>query len=109
MSNIKRLYALVIVAVMVLAASVMVSLGQSLDLRNITTGTVLPSENYSDQPFCLITNATTWLCTITTGTGNEGDAGQHIIATISSDNGTTWGAPINIEPAGPPESSWAMP
>lgn len=39
----------------------------------------------------------------------EGGADQHVAVLRSTDDGATWSAPIDIEPASNPESSWAMP
>lgn len=79
------------------------------DWRNIKYGTKIPREGYSDQPYVVITKDGNWLCVLTTGSGVEGAPGQHIISTISSDQGLTWSAPIDIEPADGPEASWVMP
>jgi hypothetical protein len=46
---------------------------------------------------------------MTTGRGQEGSNGQHIVATCSTDNGRTWTRLVDIEPADGPEASWAMP
>ena len=46
---------------------------------------------------------------MTTGSGHEGHREQHVISTISHDQGTTWSEPVDIEPVGPPEASWVMP
>ena len=79
------------------------------DWRNIVNGSQIPRENYSDQPYVVITKDGNWLCVLTTGNGNEGAPRQHIISTISSDKGKTWSAPIDIEPSSGPEASWVMP
>jgi hypothetical protein len=79
------------------------------DPRNIATGVVIPDEGYCDQPYVVLTDDGNWLCTLTTGKGHEGGRDQHIVATISRDQGKTWSAPIDIEPSGPPEASWVMP
>jgi len=79
------------------------------DWRNIATGTTIPDEGYCDQPYVVITDDGNWLCVLTTGKGKEGGRDQHIVATISSDQGRTWSAPVDIEPPGPPEASWVMP
>lgn len=79
------------------------------DPRNIKSGLVIPDEGYSDQPYVVITNDGAWLCLMTTGQGNEGEGGQHIIAVISRDRGRTWSAPIDIEPATGVEASWVVP
>ena len=79
------------------------------DLRNIKTGSPIPKEGYVDQPYVVITNDGNWLCVLTTGSGVEGEPGQHVVATISSDKGRTWSPLIDIEPATGPEASWVMP
>ncbi len=79
------------------------------DPRNIQHGVVIPDEGYCDQPYIVITRDGNWLCTLTTGKGVEGERGQHVAATISSDRGKTWSPLIDIEPASGPDASWAMP
>jgi hypothetical protein len=79
------------------------------DWRNIRNGLLIPKEGYVDQPYIVITKDGNWLCVLTTGSGVEGEPGQHICATISSDKGRSWTPLIDIEPAGGPEASWVMP
>lgn len=79
------------------------------DPRNIRSGLVIPDEGYCDQPYVVITKDGHWLCTLTTGKGVEGEPGQHVVATISSDKGKTWSKLIDIEPADGPQASWVMP
>lgn len=79
------------------------------DWRNIRAGFEIPSENYADQPYVVVTKDGNWLCTLTTGSGHEGRPGQHVVATISSDKGETWSELIDIEPANGPQASWVMP
>ncbi len=81
----------------------------SADLRHIITGSSIPDEGYCDQPYVVITDEGHWLCTMTTGSGHEGQREQHVISTISEDEGQTWSDPVDIEPPGPPEASWVMP
>ena len=90
----------------VLLASTVVA---AADWRDIRTGLEIPSENYADQPYVVITRDGNWLCTLTTGAGHEGQTRQHVAATISADKGRTWSALIDIEPADGPEASWVMP
>ena len=80
-----------------------------IDPRDITNGWEIPSEGYCDQPYVVKTLVGTWICVMTTGIGEEGDFGQHIISTRSKDHGHTWSAPIDIEPPDGPEASWIMP
>ncbi|NQU22037.1 MAG: exo-alpha-sialidase [Candidatus Nealsonbacteria bacterium] len=79
------------------------------DPRNLRNGHVIPDEGYCDQPYTVVTADGNWLCTLTTGPGKEGNRGQHVAATISSDRGRTWSKLIDIEPTDGPEASWAMP
>jgi len=79
------------------------------DARNIRTGYRIPDEGYCDQPYTVITKDGNWLCTMTTGPGREGDHGQHIVATVSEDQGRTWSPLIDIEPSDGPEASWIIP
>lgn len=75
----------------------------------IATGHEIPSEGYCDQPYVVKLADGTWLCTMTTGKGHEGQAGQHIVSCRSRDRGKTWSPLVDIEPADGPEASWAMP
>ena len=79
------------------------------DGRNIRTGRTIPDEGYCDQPYIVVTKDGNWLCTLTTGRGQEGQKGQHVVATISSDQGKTWSPLVDIEPADGPEASWVVP
>ena len=79
------------------------------DTRNIVTGSRIPDEGYCDMPYIAITEDGNWLCTLTTGSGHEGQGGQHVVSTISSDQGKTWSPLVDIEPADGPEASWAVP
>lgn len=85
------------------------SLSQSPSPIDISSGWEIPSEGYCDQPYVVKTTDGAWLCTMTTGRGEEGNRGQHIVATRSADYGRTWSPLIDIEPADGPEASWAMP
>ena len=79
------------------------------DLRNIRTGRRIPDEGYCDQPYTVLTPDGNWLCVMTTGSGREGQHGQHIVATVSSDQGRAWSKPVDMEPADGPEACWVMP
>jgi hypothetical protein len=79
------------------------------DPRNIRTGRVIPDEGYCDQPYVVINKDGSWLCTFTTGPGREGQGGQHVVATLSKDQGRTWSPPVDIEPSDGPAASWVMP
>lgn len=80
----------------------------ALDPRHIANGHEIPTETYSDQPYIVQTTDGAWLCVMTTGAGLEGEAGQHIITTRSTDRGRTWSPPVDVEPPDGPESSYAV-
>lgn len=82
---------------------------RAADGRSFRAGRLIPDENYCDQPYVVITRDGAWLCTMTTGPGGESQPGQHVVATISRDQGRTWSPLIDIEPAGRIESSWVVP
>ena len=84
-------------------------MGRMDDPRNLRTGFRIPDEGYCDQPYIVVTPDGNWLCVMTTGEGVEGELGQHVVATISKDQGRTWSELIDIEPADGPEASWAVP
>ena len=78
------------------------------DPRHIASGCEIPSEGYCDQPFVVRTDDGAWLCIMTTGNGREGEHGQHVITTRSTDQGRTWSDPVDVEPADAPEASYAV-
>lgn len=79
------------------------------DWRNIRNGAVIPTLSYADQPYIVQTDDGAWLCIVTTGSGREGEPGQHVISMRSADMGQTWSTPVALEPAGGPEASYAAP
>jgi hypothetical protein len=79
------------------------------DPRDIANGLPIVSEGYCDQPYVVVTRDGNWLCVLTTGKGKEGDRGQHVVSTISTDHGKSWSRPVDIEPADGPEASWVVP
>ena len=78
------------------------------DPRNIRTGWEIPNEGYADQPYIVKTDDGAWLCVLTTGPGAEGQGGQHVITTRSTDQGRTWSEPVAVEPSDGPEASYAV-
>ena len=78
------------------------------DPRDIKSGMIIPDEGYSDQPYIVKTDDGAWLCVITTGVGTEGAGGQHVVTRRSTDQGKTWSAPSDVEPASGPEASYAL-
>ncbi|MBI5688929.1 MAG: exo-alpha-sialidase [Verrucomicrobia bacterium] len=94
---------------LLVAVVVLRSLVSAADPRNFDTGRLIPDESYCDQPYVVVTKDGHWLCTLTTGAGREGAGGQHVVATISADQGRTWSPLIDIEPATGPSASWVVP
>jgi len=84
------------------------ALGQPRDPRNIATGNIIPDEGYADQPYIVKTADGAWLSVITTGPGKEGATGQHVVTRRSTDCGSTWSAPVDVEPSDGPEASYAV-
>src|SRR6266542_3152919 len=78
------------------------------DMRLITTGAIIPDEGYSDQPYIVKTADGAWLCVITTGPGQEGAGGQHVVTRRSTDQGKTWSEAVAVEPSDGPEASYAV-
>ena len=83
-------------------------LGGPDDFRLLENGRVIPSEYYADQPYIVKTDDGAWLCCITTGKGEEGASGQHVVTMKSFDEGKTWSEPVSVEPDGSPENSYAV-
>jgi hypothetical protein len=83
-------------------------LAQTEDWRNIRNGRVIPDESYSDQPYIVKTDDGAWLCIMTTGSGHEGQLGQHIISLRSLDQGKTWIDKRDVEPGDGVEASYAV-
>jgi hypothetical protein len=79
------------------------------DWRDIRSGSPIPAEGYADQPYVVKAADGAWVCVLTTGSGQEGAPGQHVVALRSRDFGKTWEPPVDVEPAGGPEASWAVP
>lgn len=70
---------------------------------------IIPNKNYVDQAYVVKAKNKDWVCVLTTGPGAESKDGQHVVATISSDEGKNWSPMIDIEPSGIIPSSWATP
>jgi len=69
------------------------------DWRHVKWGLEIPDESYCDQPRFAVLADGTWLCVLTTGSGHEGQGGQHIVCTRSQDQGRTWSELANVEEA----------
>ena len=91
-----------------MACAADISAVRAADPRNIVNGLRIPSENYADQPYVVVTSNGAWVCTLTTGKGLEGQQGQHVVATVSRDQGKSWSELVPIEPDSGPEASWAI-
>ena len=78
-------------------------------MRNVKTGSKIPSINYADQPYVVVTPDGNWVCVLTTGSEHEGSEGQHVVSATSADQGKTWSALAEIEPPTGPEASWVCP
>ncbi len=92
----------------VVITSVLLSPLAAQDPRNIRTGLEIPTETYADQPYVVQTDDGAWLCVLTTGSGREGQQGQHVVSLRSTDRGKTWSEPVEVEPADGPEASYAV-
>lgn len=93
----KRLTGLALPGLVVVGA--FQSLAAPVDPRNFANGHLIPDEHYCDQPRIVVTRDGTWVCILTTNKGEEGDPGQHIVATRSTDKGRTWSPLVDVEPA----------
>ena len=78
------------------------------DWRHISNGSEIPTEYYSDQPYIVKTDDGAWLCTVTTGKGEEGQCGQHVVSMKSYDFGSTWFDQVDVEPSDGQEASYAV-
>lgn len=82
---------------------------QTSDWRDVRNGSSIFTNGYCDQPYVVVLENRKWLCVFTTNRGHEGSGGQHIVSTISEDQGKSWSAPVRIEEPGDESASWAMP
>ncbi len=83
-------------------------MAEEVDNRDVRTGREIPTRSYSDQPYVVKTDDGAWLCTLTTGSGLEGNPGQHVISTRSTDAGRSWSDPVELESSAGPEASYAV-
>ncbi|MBL8229655.1 MAG: exo-alpha-sialidase [Bryobacterales bacterium] len=93
---------------LLLIAATCTLLNAAQDQRDIRQGREIPTETYADQPYVVKTDDGAWLVCVTTGSGREGEPGQHVITMRSTDQGKTWEKPVDVEPATGPESSYAV-
>lgn len=85
------------------------AIGQMDDWRNVKYGYPIYTNGYCDQPYVVVLENGKWLCVFTTNAGHEGTGGQHIVSSLSEDQGKTWSDPVQIEKPGTESASWAMP
>ena len=72
-----------------------------LESRDILAGTLVLSDNYLDQCYCVVNVAVspvTWTCVITADGFHEGGSGEHIEALVSTDRGKHWTRHKTVEP-----------
>lgn len=83
---------------------------QQNDWRNIENAiTIIPDENYCDQLYAVVNQNNEWVVVMTTGSGHEGQPGQHVVSTISKNKGKTWTPLVDLDPATGTEASRANP
>ena len=82
---------------------------QKADWRNVDNGLQIYTNGYIDQPYVVTLENGNWLVVFTTGEGHEGTGGQHIVSSLSKDQGKSWSKPVRIEEPGTESKSWAMP
>jgi hypothetical protein len=74
-----------------------------------SAATTILEDSYVDTPY-LVSMPGVLGCVVTmNSTGGEGNDGEHVAILRSTDNGATWGSPIEIEPVANPSSSWGCP
>lgn len=79
-----------------------VAVGAVNDERSLTSGTIVLTDDYLDQPYVAqwsnasVTNR--WVMTITRNSHPEGEAGEHIEVLHSDDRGVSWSSPVAVEP-----------
>jgi hypothetical protein len=78
------------------------------DPRRLQEGRLIPCLNYCDQVYVVQTDDQAWLAVMTTGTGLEGNKGQHLLSLRSIDQGRTWTQTVALEPPTGPEASYAV-
>ena len=106
MKRIKRTFLLSIAIQIILTTSLY---AQFTDWRNAKFGNSIYTHGYCDQPYVVVLENGKWLCVFTTNAGHEGSKGQHIVSSISEDQGKSWSDTVRIENPGRESASWAMP
>lgn len=98
-----------IAALIAVVTSVTSLIAQPDAIRSFKKGNSIYENGYIDQPYVVVLPDKSWLCVFTTGANHEGEGGQHVVASTSSDQGKTWSKPVDIEPSDGPAASWVMP
>ena len=71
---------------------------QNPDWRHIENGNVIPTlGGYSDQPYLVKAHDGAWVCATTTGHGVEGEPGECVVVSRSTDFGVTWSDPVMLD------------
>jgi len=96
-------------ACLLLLGSLLLAAAPRENSRNIRKGLQIPDEGYCDEPYVVVLQDGTWLCTLTTGPQQEGHDAQHVVSVRSRDQGKTWSELVHIEPSEGPEASWVVP
>jgi len=84
------------------------SLKRIPDWRHADNADFIPAIYYADQPYIVKADDGAWVCTLTTGSGEEGNAGQHVICMRSTDRGKTWSEPVALEEMDGRENSYSV-
>ena len=79
-----------------LAGLVCFSQTKSYDFRDRLNGKPIFENGYIDQPYVVVLDSGEWLSVFTTGLGEEGSGGQHIVSSVSTDKGNSWSKPVLI-------------
>jgi hypothetical protein len=72
----------------------------------VGTGLLPEGCDYAEGLHTYAISPQTWVKTLTVARGGEGHASQHIIAQRSLDGGVSWSPWFDVEPEGPPPSSY---
>ena len=78
------------------------------DWRYLPTGSEIPTAHYCDQPYVVQTDDGAWLCLLTTGAGIEGEPGQFVAVSRSTDQGKTWTPLLPLEDPAGVEASYGV-
>lgn len=105
----KRITKLILATIAIILFVTISGFAQNIDWRNVKNSNHIYTNGYCDQPYIVVLQNAKWLCVFTTNSGHEGSKGQHIVSSISEDQGKSWSEPIRIEEPQKESASWAMP